>query len=87
MLSHGLGVGGRIALMVGEVGKRGSAAVSLLAIPDADVVRVGPNNEQQTCAEGLAPMRGCAELVRGDVGEFARRLTAAETARRVADVG
>ena len=84
---HGFNVGGGVALMVVEIGEGVGAGVALLAIPDADVVRVGSGDEQEACAEGLAPMCGCAEFVVGNIGEFARRFAAAIRAGRVAEVG
>ena len=63
--------------MVGKISERGGTGVRLLAIPDANVVRVGSDDEQQARAERLAPMQGAAKLVVGDVGEFARSLAAA----------
>ncbi len=73
--------------MVGEVGERGGAGIRLFAIPDADVMRIGSDNEQEACAKGPTPMRGCAELVVGDIREFARSFAAAVGASRVAEVG
>ena len=66
---HGFNVRGWIALVVVQIGKRGAAAEGLLAVPDANIVHVGPGNDQQPCAERLIPARRCTQFVIRDVRE------------------
>jgi hypothetical protein len=73
--------------MIMKVGERGSSAVGLLAIPDAEVVGVGACEKQKSSAEGLAPVRGRAELVIGNLREAGGDFAAAVRASGYAEVG